>query len=192
MDEDIAARWKRAVQRVQQFGGVLPIQDVMQDAAEQQADRTIPVQVLADVRVLKDPGGTAEVTLHHDGAGIVGEQRPGVGKSDRVIVDVDHPAPRVEPFCYFMDIVSRGQSGADVNELPDACIFDQVTDHPAEQCPLRPYADLNGGKRFDDPVAQRAVGGEIVLSAKKVVIHPGDMGLQRIESAGERLLAVHQ
>jgi hypothetical protein len=138
------------------------------------------------------PGGTAEVTLHHDGPRIVGEQRPGVGKNDRVIVDVDHPAPRVDPFCDFVDIVSRGESRADVNELPDACLFDQVTDHPAEQCPLRPHADLNGGKRFDNPVAQGAVGSEIVFSAKKVVIHPGDMGLQRIESAEERLLVIHK
>jgi hypothetical protein len=67
-------------------------------------------------------------------------------------------------------VLGRGQPGANVDELPDAFLPDQVADHPAEHLPLRPDANLNGRHRRDDPVAERPVGGVIVFPAQQVVV----------------------
>ena len=69
--------------------------------------------------------------------------------------------------------VLRGrQPGADVQELPQAGLADQVPDHAAEQVTLGPDTYLDGGQPGDELVADGPVGGEVVLAAEQVVIHP--------------------
>ena len=114
-----------------------------------------------------------------------------MGEDDRVVVDVDDAGGRVEALGYLVDIFGGRQARADVNELPDAGLFDQVPDHPAEDRALGPDAELDGGQRRDDLITERPVGGEIVFAAEKVVIYAGDMRPRRIEIGENGLMITH-
>jgi hypothetical protein len=153
----------------------------VQDAAEQQADRLVPVQVLAHLRVGEKAGRVPEVAVHGEGHLVVGEQRPGVGQDDRVVVEVDHPGSRVDRVGDLVHVLRGRQPGADVEELSQARLADQVPDHAAEQVTLRPDTHLHGGKLGDDLIGDGPVGGEVVLAAEQVVIHPGDVRLRGVE-----------
>ncbi len=72
--------------------------------------------------------------------------------------------------------ILRGrQARADIQELPDARLADQVADDTPEQVALGPHADLDGGQRGEDLLGGRPVGGEVVLAAEQEVINPGDV-----------------
>jgi hypothetical protein len=90
-----------------------------------------------------------------------------------------------------VDIFGGRQARADVNELPEAGLFDQLPDYPAEDRALGPDAELDGGQRRDDLIAECPVGGEIVFAAEKVVVYPGDMRPRRIEIGQHGLMIIH-
>jgi hypothetical protein len=142
------------------------VQDVVQDAAEQQPDRLIPVQVLAYRGIGEDSRGIAQVALDGEGHLVVGEQGLGVGQHHRVVVEVDHPGGRVDPVGDLVHVLRDRQARTDVEQLPDARLADQEADHPAEQVALGAHAHLDRGQLGDDPLGDGPVGGEIVLAAR--------------------------
>ena len=64
-----------------------------------------------------------------------GQQRPGVGEDQRVVVDVDDPGVGGDPLGDLVGVVRGGQAGADVEELPDAGLAGQVAHGAAEEGP---------------------------------------------------------
>jgi len=79
------------------------------------------------------------------------------------------------------------QAGADIQELPDAGLADQVRDHTAQERPrhLGHLHDLREGR--PDLLTEPAVGGEVVLPAQKVVPHPGRVRPVGVQPAQQRL-----
>ena len=61
-----------------------------------------------------------------------------------VVVDVHHPAGGVQPLRDLMGVVGRGQAGADVQELPDTRLGDQVRDGAGEKLPVVNPGRLSG------------------------------------------------
>jgi len=69
-------------------------------------------------------------------------------------------------------VARRGQPGADVDDLPDAGLADQVADHPAEEGPVPLHRQPDVRQLRDHRIADRAVGRVVVLAAEQVVIDP--------------------
>jgi len=63
-------------------------------------------------------------------------------------------------------VADGGDSGADVEELPDACLPGQVADGTAEEGPVLAGLDRRRRDRGDEPVPDLSVGREIVLAAQ--------------------------
>ncbi len=80
-----------------------------------------------------------------------------------------------------------GQPGADVQELPDAHLGDQVADGPAEKLTLGPHADQDVGERGDDLLGRLPGHGEVVLAAEPAVVDPGDVRDGGVEAQIMRL-----
>ena len=110
MNEDVASGRQTAVQRFHQLNRVLLVEDVVHDAAQQQADRLLEVQVLAHLGVPENGRRLQEITLHDDGRGAAGQQRTGVGENDGVVVDIDHAGGLVEALGYLVDIFGGRQA----------------------------------------------------------------------------------
>ena len=66
-----------------------------------------------------------------------------------------------------MGVVRARQAGPDVEELPDARLRRQVADRPAEEAPVGAHPGHDLGPQFDDLVARRPVGREIVPDSNK-------------------------
>jgi NAD(P)-dependent dehydrogenase (short-subunit alcohol dehydrogenase family) len=180
MNEDETAGRQRLAEGGQHAGRIFLVQDVVKDAAQQQADRLVPVEVLADVRVGQDAYRVAQVGVGDERGLFVGEQGPGVGQHDGIVVEVDHAGGRVDPLGDLVHVVGGGQPGADVEQLPDADLADQVADDPAEHVALSAHAQLDLRDRHEYPVTDRSVGGEVVLPAEQVVVQPRDVGPRRV------------
>jgi len=69
-------------------------------------------------------------------------------------------------------VAHRGQSGADVDDLLDAGLTDQVADHPAEEGPVPLHRPPDVRQLRDHRLADRAVDRVVVLAAEQVVIDP--------------------
>ena len=110
-----------------------------------------------------------------------GHQRAGVRKHDRVVVDVQDPALRRDALGDLVHVVQRRDPGADVEELADAGLADEVVDRPDEEDPLRAH---HGPDRRDlrrQRLGDRPVGGEVVLAAEPVVVDPGRLRHRRVD-----------
>src|SRR4029077_8670554 len=116
-----------------------------------------------------------QVALDDESRLVVGEECLGVGQHDRVVVQIDHAGGRVDPLGDLVHVVRGGQARADVQQLPEADLADQVTDHPAEDVTLSPHPELDRGDRREHPVTHVPIGGEVVLPAQQVVVYPRDV-----------------
>jgi hypothetical protein len=99
-----------------------------------------------------------------------GQQRPGVGKHHRVVVDVDNPGIRGNALGHLMSVLRGRQPGAEIKELPDPRFRGQVAHRAAEECPVGTHAGQDGRVGGDHllrglPVGGLPVGGEVVLAA---------------------------
>src|SRR5690606_12582443 len=77
--------------------------------------------------------------------------------------------------CRLRDLVHvrrRRNSGADVKELPDSRLGGEVPDAAEQKTAVLLRTDPDGGKGLLDFIGGAPVGGEIVLSAQQVVVHP--------------------
>jgi hypothetical protein len=72
-----------------------------------------------------------------------------------------------------VDVVQRRDPGADVEELADAGLADQVVDGPHEEDPLRGHHRPDGRDLSRQRLGDGAVGSEVVLAAQPVVLDPG-------------------
>ncbi len=105
---------------------------------------------------------------------------------DRVVVHVDHPGARRGPVRDLVHVVGGGQARADVEQLPDAGLADQVAHYPAEHGPLRLHADLDFGQPGHDLVAHSAVGGKVVPAAKQIVVDARRVRARRVNGTARR------
>ena len=192
MDEHVAAGRERVDQRLNELGGAFGVEDVVDDAAQQQSDRLVPVQLRADHRVTDDARGVEQVAAHDERAVVVGEQRPGVRQHHGVVVQVYDAGLRVDSLGDLVDVVRGRQARADIKQLRDAGLADQVAHHPAEHGALRLHADLDLRERGDDLVAERAIGREIVFAAEQVVVHPRHVRPRWVEPPGRNVTSSHQ
>jgi hypothetical protein len=80
-----------------------------------------------------------------------------------------------------MHVFPGGKAGADVQELPDACLGGEKPHDPPQECPCRPGGFRRLRKGFDRGLGGGVVGLEVVRSAKKVVIYPRRMRDVRVD-----------
>jgi hypothetical protein len=113
--------------------------------------------------------------------GGTGEQGPGVGEHDRVVVDVDDPAVRCDLLSHLMGVLGGGQAGADVKELADPRLAGQVAHGPPQEGAVGAHAREDDRADLDDRLGRGPVGGEIVLAAEQEVIHPGRVSATDVE-----------
>jgi hypothetical protein len=69
-----------------------------------------------------------------------------MGQDQGVIVDIDDPALRGDPLRDLVGVVDSGQTRADVDDLSDPGLGDQVGDDPAQERPNRPARYPTSGK----------------------------------------------
>jgi hypothetical protein len=116
----------------------------------------------------------------------------GVHDDDGVAVHVDDPRVRVGGLRDLVDVGHGGQARADVEELPDAPLGGEEMDDPAEEGPVRqgrPRASRDHGQ---DLRGRGAIGVEVVLPAKNVVIDPGHVRHRDVQPAsGQPVLLPH-
>src|SRR5918995_5011257 len=95
---------------------------VVEDAYQEQRDRTSQVEGLVQGRVVEDRPGLAEVGEDEGGPALLraGHQGAGVRQHDWVVVDIEDPAFGSDSLSDLMDVVQRRDSGADVQKLSDA------------------------------------------------------------------------
>ena len=88
---------------------------------------------------LQDGAGVAQVGVDVLGGArfAAGEQRPGVGEDDRVVVHVDDPGLRCDVLGDLVSVARRRDAGADVEELPDPRLPGEVADGTAEERAVR-------------------------------------------------------
>jgi hypothetical protein len=129
----------------------------------------------------EEAGRVSHVPIDGEGHLVVGEQGPGVAQDHRVVIEVDHAGGRVDAVGDLVHVLRGGQARGDVEQLPEAGLADQVADHAAEQVALGAHAHLDGGQLGDDLIGDGPVGGEVVLAAEQVVVHPGDVRARGVE-----------
>jgi butyryl-CoA dehydrogenase len=186
-DGEIAARRQDVDQRSHDVLGIVVVSEEVQEGYQHEGDRLIKVKDAVQCRVIDDLAGLAEVRQdERGGAGpVAGHQRPRVREDDRVVVHVDDPAVRRHRLCYLMGVARGGDPGADVEELPDARFPGQVADNTAEEGAVLPGEQRHRRNRRRDRVADLPVGGEVILAAQPVVVHPGGMRHPRVDLGRE-------
>jgi hypothetical protein len=122
------------------------------------------------------------VRLTHVGVDVVagalgsaGEQGAGVHQHERVVVHVDDARFRSQPLGDLVCVVGGRQTGADVQELADPCLADQIPDRAQQKRPGTAGRAGHVRERRDDPVTSLAVDGIVVLATQPVVPDPGRM-----------------
>src|SRR6185437_11085744 len=87
----------------------------------------------------------------------------------RVVIDVDDAAFRLHCLGHFVSVVESGQSGADIEELPDPYLAYQISDHPDQERALSASTVGDIGDTRPDCVARLAVDRVVVLATQPVV-----------------------
>jgi len=105
----------------------------VQHRHHQQSHRPVQVDQPAHLVVGEQRVGVAPVGLHDRGPVVAGQDRSAVGHGDRVGVHVDHMCVGNSVLRDLVNVADRRDSGADLQELPDALV-EEVTDRPAEEC----------------------------------------------------------
>jgi hypothetical protein len=178
-DEQAAAGRERVDQRRHQAGRLLLVHDLVQDAAQHQADRLVPVEQLAGGG--EDAFGVTQVALDRERPLVVGQQRRRVRHHHRVVVQVNDAHVRVVALGDLMDVLRGGQARADIEQLGHPRVADQVADRPGENIALHPHACLRGGHAGQDPLGQRPVDREIVTAAEQVVVNARTIRTGRVD-----------
>jgi hypothetical protein len=98
------------------------------------------------------------------------------------VVNVNDPAFRLDLLRDFVGTSRVGNAGADIQELRQPGLAGQEPDRPAKKIPVRACRGGCAGIEARHRVGVGAVRGEVVFSAKQVVIDPGmmrDAGIER-------------
>jgi len=142
----------------------------------EQRDRNRLGEVQQSGGLGEDVVGVADIGVDVLGGAFpgAGEQRAGVGKDDRVLVDVDDPGLGRDGLGDLVGVACGGDVGADVEELPDACPAGEVADGAAEERPVGLGAEGYVRPDLDRCVGGGPVGGVVVLTAELVIVHTLD------------------
>ncbi len=92
---------------------------------------------------------------------------------DGVVVHINDSAGRVDPLGDLMGVVDRGQSCADVQELPDARLAGEEPHGAREELPVGHGGPGQGRYETQDLIADFLVDGVVVLAAQPVVPDAG-------------------
>jgi hypothetical protein len=174
VDEDAATGRERVGQHRHQVGRLVLVGDLVQDAAQDQADRLVPVEQFAGGA--QHAFGVAQVALDGEGAPVVGQQGGRVRDHHRIVVQVDDAYVLIETLGNLMDVLRGGQAGANVEQLADTLVANHVADGAGENLALQSRANSGRGHRDHHPVGQRPVNRVIIPPAKQVVVHAGTVG----------------
>jgi hypothetical protein len=100
-----------------------------------QHDGDGPGEVKRLSRLRQHPVRVAQVGIDVGGRAVAAarEQRASVRQHDRIIVDVDHPAVWCLRLGDLVGVAGARDAGADVEELADASVVDQVRDGAGEE-----------------------------------------------------------
>ena len=180
-DGQVAARRERLEHVADDPPGVVPVRDVLQD--HQRHDRDRPAQVEGLRRARQHLLGVPDVGRNvGDGPlGRAGQQCPGVSEHDRVVVDVHDPGVWGDLLGDLVGVLRGRQTGAQVKKLPDPGLRGQVAHRASEEGPVGSHAMQDGRVGRDHLLPGLPVGGEVILPAEPVVVHPGGMGPARVE-----------
>ncbi len=169
-------------------GRIVGVRHEMQDRDEQHGDRLVPAEQGTDPRVPGDPVGVSQVVVDDGGAVHAVQHVPRVGHHHRVVVDVHHAAVRRGPSRAtgpgdLVHAAHGGQSGADVEELPDPQVADQVADRTPEEEPVLEHRAAHDilAQHVESPARRLTVSREVVLAAEHEVVHPRDVRHLRAE-----------
>src|SRR6266516_2692599 len=162
----------------------------MQHGQEQDRDRLAEVDVGANLRRAHDLIGPTQVSLQDADRVRPRDQRLAVRHHDWIVVDVDHPCLRAHALGDLVDVAAGRQAGADVEELPYAFAHEKAHG-PAEKRAVAPRRRGHARRQRDDFLRRFPVGGEIVLAAKKIVIHTGALWNGRVHAAGLLVRRLH-
>jgi hypothetical protein len=175
-DREVAARRHGVHEPRDEAGRVVRVGDEVHDREQHDRDRLVEVEYLRGPR--QDELRVPQVGLDVAGGALGGavEQRPGVQQHHRVVVHVDHAAVRRDRLRDLVHVLHGRQAGAEVEELPDAGLGGQETDHPGQKRPARPGRLHRLGEDLVGLFRGPPVGLEVVLAAQPVVVDPRRMG----------------
>jgi hypothetical protein len=100
---------------------------------------------------------------------------------DRVVVDIDDPGGRVDRLDDLVDVGAGRDAGAEVEELPDPQLPGKEAHGPTHEAAVLQDADADAWEHGRDRLPGVAVGGEVVLAAKPVVVSAGRMGHRGVD-----------
>jgi hypothetical protein len=143
----------------------------VQDLEEDNRDRLIEVEMLADGRQAQQFLRLTEVGLDDDDLLRLGEQGVSVGNHDRIVVDIDDLRVRVDLVSDLMHVVLGRQAGPDVQELTDALLREK-TNGPPQERPVFAHLLLGFWEYPKDALGSAAVSLEVLSTSQHVVIHP--------------------
>src|SRR6202041_3433411 len=120
------ARHDGVDQLADQVVRIVPVDDEVQDGDQHDRHRTAEVQRARGLG--QDLPRLAQVGLDVVGGAFRGAGEPGagVGQDDRVVIHVDDPGFGRDGLGYLVDVVVGRHAGADVEELADAGLADQI------------------------------------------------------------------
>ena len=87
------------------------------------------------------------------------------------MIDVDDPGRRIGVQRHLVHVSHRGQPGTDVDQLPDARLMHQVTDHPAHEGAVNSGRLANIRQMCRDRSRGFPVGRVIIFAAEEVVVN---------------------
>ena len=162
--------------------GVLDVGDGVQDGHQQDRDRVAEIDERPQLRAIQQLPWSAQVRLDDGHPVGAGQQRPAMEEDDRVGVHVEHPGIGRDLMRDLMHVALGGKARADVQELADPRLRGQEPHGPSQEGAVlpchHPQLRRNSKRLFCDG----AIDGEVVLAAKQVVVHPGEVRDARIDA----------
>ncbi len=96
-----------------------------------------------------------------------------MGQHDRVVVHVHHAGGGGDVLRRLVHVLTGRDAGADIQELADPGPGGENADSPLPERLVGPDGHENSGEILNALLGRFPVGGEMVLAAEPVVIHPG-------------------
>ena len=171
-DGHITARGNRSDDGRHDLADRLGVEE-MQDHAENKADWLTEPDHLSHAGIAENSRRVTEVALGR-GDPIGTQQGSGMGHHYRVVIDIGHPAGRIDRLGYLVGVLRSRQARADVHELPDAP-FRHPVHRPGQEQAVLPHFGRQRRIGLQQPIGLITVSGEIVLAAQPVVIDAGNI-----------------
>jgi hypothetical protein len=155
---------------VDDAGRIFIIGDEVRDCDEQNADRPIKIDQGLQLGVAQESVRPAQITKDGRYSGASCEQRSGVHDYLRVVIYVDHAGIGVDLLGDLVNVAACGQTGANVDELPDSRLGGQVLNRSAEERPIAMGGFDGLGYGGLDLFCGSAIGLVVVLATQEVIV----------------------